>query len=297
MDRRSLVGDGGRSENGAMDRAALADFLRRHRERMQPGDVGLPVGRRRRTAGLRREEVAALAAMSVDYYTRLEQRRGPQPSEQMVSALARALRLTLDERDHLFRLAGHTAPDRALRSEHVPPALMRVLDRLSDSPAFVVSDIGETLVQNRLAVALLGDHSTYTGFRRSQVYRWFTDPEERRRYPVRDHDHQGRVQTAALRAAVGAAGSDSRAGRLADELLERSEEFARIWELHEVRRRFDEQKTLVHPELGEIDLDCQALINEDQTQALVVLTAQPGTEAYQKLELLAVIGEQSFATP
>src|SRR5690606_14332578 len=110
---------------------------RRHRERMQPGDVGLPVGRRRRTAGLRREEVAALAAMSVDYYTRLEQRRGPQPSEQMASALARALRLTLDERDHLFRLAGHTAPDRALRSEHVPPALMRVLDRLSDSPAFV----------------------------------------------------------------------------------------------------------------------------------------------------------------
>jgi transcriptional regulator with XRE-family HTH domain len=279
-----------------MDRPALADFLRRHRDALQPAEVGLPVGQRRRTSGLRREEVAALAAMSVDYYARLEQQRGPQPSEQMVAALARALRLTLDERDHLFRLTGHTAPTRVLRSDHVPPALLRVLDRLSDSPAFVVSDLGETLVQNRLAVALLGDHSGYTGSERSQVFRWFTDPDERRRYPVRDHDHQSHLQTAALRAALGAAGRGSRAAQLAEELSRRSAEFARIWDLHEVRRRFDDHKTLVHPELGEIDLDCQALVTEDQSQALVVLTAQRGTEAYQKLELLAVIGEQSFAS-
>ena len=102
-------------DNGEMDRAALADFLRRRREALQPADVGIPVTARRRTPGLRREDVAALAAMSTDYYTRLEQQRGPQPSEQMLSALARALRLTSDERDYLFLLAGHTAPARPRR--------------------------------------------------------------------------------------------------------------------------------------------------------------------------------------
>src|SRR5438045_5350550 len=102
-----------------MDRAALADFLRRRREALRPGDVGLPAEARRRTAGLRREEVAALAAMSTDYYTRLEQQRGPQPSEQMLAALARALRLTGDERDYLFRVAGHNAPAPVAAAAHV----------------------------------------------------------------------------------------------------------------------------------------------------------------------------------
>src|SRR6185436_16037869 len=113
-----------------MDRAQLADFLRRRREALQPEDVGLSRGPRRRTAGLRREEVAALCDMSVDYYSRLEQQRGPQPSEQMIAAIARGLRLTLDERDYLFRLAGHTAPARAQRTDHVSPGMLRILDRL-----------------------------------------------------------------------------------------------------------------------------------------------------------------------
>jgi transcriptional regulator with XRE-family HTH domain len=117
-----------------VDREQLADFLRRRREALQPQDVGLPKGQRRRTSGLRREEVAALAGMSTDYYSRLEQRRAPQPSTQMVAALAQALRLTLDERDHLFRLTGHSAPSRVIRSDHVSPGLMRVLDRLDDTP-------------------------------------------------------------------------------------------------------------------------------------------------------------------
>src|SRR5690348_18490604 len=135
-----------------MDRAALADFLRRRREALQPGDVGLPAGfaGRRRTRGLRREEVAALAAMSTDYYTRLEQQRGPQPSEQMLTALARALRLTGDERDYLFRVGGHNAPAPVAAAAHVAPALLRVLDRLSDTPALILSSLGETLVQNRM---------------------------------------------------------------------------------------------------------------------------------------------------
>ena len=131
-----------------MDRAELAAFLRRRREALQPHDVGLHAGPRRRTAGLRREEVAALAGMSADYYSRMEQQRGPQPSPQMLAALARGLRLTLDERDHLFRLAGHAAPTRVRRSDHVHPALLRVLDRLDDTPAQVITanTTGEALL-------------------------------------------------------------------------------------------------------------------------------------------------------
>ena len=183
-----------------MDRAALADFLRRHRETLRPEDVGLPPGARRRAPGLRREEVALLAAMSTDYYTRLEQRRGPQPSEQMLASLARALRLTADERDYLYRVAGHNTPDRISGAGHVSPALQRVLDRLEDTPALVLSSLGETLVQNRMAVALLGDRSGYTGLERSEYYRWFAHPESARAmYPEDDRDRQSRAQVASLR--------------------------------------------------------------------------------------------------
>src|SRR5215470_16459315 len=134
-----------------MDRAALADFLRHRREALQPADVGVPATARRRTPGLRREDVAALAVMSTDYYTRLEQQRGPQPSQQMLTSLARALRLTSGERDYLFRVAGHNAPASVSAAAHVAPALLRVLDRLTDTPALILSSLGETLVQNRMA--------------------------------------------------------------------------------------------------------------------------------------------------
>ncbi|MGI8448979.1 MAG: helix-turn-helix domain-containing protein [Streptosporangiaceae bacterium] len=146
-----------------MDRAELADFLRHRREALQPGDVGLPAGARRRTRGLRREEVAALAAMSADYYTRLEQQRGPQPSEQMLASLARALRLTSGERDYLFQMAGHNPPASVSAATHVAPALLRVLDRLADTPALILSSLGETLVHNRMASALFGDNSGVHG--------------------------------------------------------------------------------------------------------------------------------------
>ena len=145
-----------------MDRDGLADFLRRRRDALEPGDVGLHPGRRRRTRGLRREEVAALAHMSTDFYARLEQRRGSGPSEQTVAALARALRLTQAERDHLFELAGHTPPARAWRSDHASPDLVQVLDQLS-TPAQIVSDLGVTLAQNPLAEALVGEQTRTPG--------------------------------------------------------------------------------------------------------------------------------------
>ncbi len=279
-----------------MDRDALADFLTRRRNALQPADVGLSAGPRRRVVGLRREEVARLAAMSTDYYARLEQRRGPQPSTQMLASLARALRLSGDERDYLYRIAGHSAPDQVGGAEHVAPALLRVLDRLSDTPALIISALDEILVQNSLARALYGDASAYSGMERSGIYRWFVHPEtERLIYPESDRDRQSRAAVASLRAAFASMGPLSRAGEMVRELTGRSPEFARLWERHEVARRFADHKTLIHPEVGEIEVDCQALFTEDQSQALLVLTAAPRSEADSKLKLLSVVGTQQFS--
>jgi transcriptional regulator with XRE-family HTH domain len=278
-----------------MNRAALADFLRRRREGLRPSDVGLVPGSRRRTPGLRREEVAALTGMSVDYYVRLEQQRGPQPSEQMLASLARALRLSVDERDYLYRLAGHNVPRRTSADTHVAPALLRVLDRLEDSPALILSALGETLVANRLATAIFGDRSHLTGWERSDLYRWFTDPASRDVYPPEDHERQARSLVASLRAAYGASGPHSRAGELVRLLLAESDEFRELWERHEVAQRFADHKVLMHPELGPIEVDCQALFTEDQSQALLVLTPAPGSEAEDKIRLLAVLGHEEFA--
>jgi transcriptional regulator with XRE-family HTH domain len=279
-----------------VDRDALADFLIRHRNRLQPADVGLPEGARRRTPGLRRDEVAMLATMSTDYYTRLEQQRGPQPSTQMLASIARALRLSSEERDYLYRIAGHSAPDQVDAGEYVAPALLRVLDRLTDTPAFILSVLCETLVQNEPARALFGDVSGRTGLARSEIHRWFTEPDEARRmYPPDDRDRQSRAQVASLRAAYGLLGPSSRAGEMVGDLQRRSPEFAALWDQHEVGRRFADHKVLIHPQVGAIELDCQALFTEDQSQSLVVLTATPRSEAAEKLRLLTVLGTQQFS--
>jgi transcriptional regulator with XRE-family HTH domain len=278
-----------------MDRPGLAEFLRARREALQPSDVGLPAGARRRTAGLRREEIAAVVGMSADYWARLEQRRGPQPSDQMLTAIARGLRLGLDERDHLFRLAGHEAPRRARLSPHVSPGLMRVLDRLDDTPALVITELGETLAQNRLAAAVFGDGVGWTGLDRSGIHRWFAHPEARSQYPERDHERQGRLQVAQLRVAASMADPDPLAARVVASLLATSDEFRHYWDLQEVGTRFEEHKTLQHPEVGEIEVHCQALFTEDQSQVLLVLTPVPGSGAVEALALLGVVGEQRFS--
>ncbi|MET7455957.1 helix-turn-helix transcriptional regulator [Streptomyces sp. NPDC005574] len=276
-----------------MDKKELAEFLRQRREMLRPRDVGLVEGPRRRTQGLRREEVAQLAGMSTDYYARLEQQRAPQPSVQITAALARALRLTLDERDHLFALIGHNAPARFLRSEHVSPTLMRVLDRLDDTPALVTTDLVDTLAMNPLAVALLGDQTRHTGLASSGYYRWFMDPAERLVYPEETHESHGRAQAARLRAALTAGSDTPRAARILAELQEHSPEFVHMWELREVAR-YGDCKAILHPELGRIDVDAQLLYTENRAQTLVVLTTRPGTESHSKLELLSVIGHQQL---
>jgi transcriptional regulator with XRE-family HTH domain len=279
-----------------MDRAQLADFLRTRREALQPEDVGLPRGPRRRTGGLRREEVAALSGMSTDYVGRLEQARGPQPSTQMLAAMARGLRLTLAERDHLYRLAGYDAPPREARYDHVSPGLMRVLDRLADTPAQVMTAVGETLVQTPPAVALFGDEALRTGLSRAVVYRWFTEPESRRVYPEEDHPLHGRAFVADLRTAYARPQTRDRAEVIVRALLERSPEFGEIWHDHEVGVGHGPEKRLWHPELGVLTLQCQLLHDLDQGQVLLVFTATPGTESHEKLALLAVLGRQRMSS-
>ncbi|MFF7987382.1 helix-turn-helix transcriptional regulator [Streptomyces sp. NPDC007901] len=277
-----------------MDRPELADFLRRARTRLDPSDVGLAPGARRRTPGLRREEVASLAGMSADYYTRLEQSRGPRPSRQMLTALARALRLTEDERDHLFHLTGEEPPRRETASTHVRPGLLLVLDRLHDTPALVSTDCGEILAQNALSRALSGDVLARPPRERNLLRRYFLDPSARDLFPPEDRPARAREHVANLRAVAAARPTDPAPAALVAELLAGSEEFARLWADHEVAVRRAATKRFRHPTVGLLELDCEVLLNADTHQQLVIHTARPGTDSYERLQLLRVVGLQDM---
>ncbi|AQA02169.1 transcriptional regulator [Mycobacterium sp. MS1601] len=275
-----------------MDRVALADFLRRRREAIQPAEVGLPDGVRRRTAGLRREEVAQLTGMSVDYYGRLEQARSTQPSPQMLRALARALRLSDDETAHLYRLAGHAVPDRTGPSTHVRPALLFVLDQMRDAAAFVCSDTYLVLAQNDVARLLMGDLvSDDTSFRASLAWQWFTDPAARTNVPLERCGEHSQITVADLRMAWARRRGDADMTELIDNLLAHSAEFAQLWERHEVAARRLQQKSFV-TKVGPITLDCEVLAT-DHNQTLVVLTPPAGSTALDDLRLLRVVGQQA----
>ncbi|MFG2327467.1 helix-turn-helix transcriptional regulator [Streptomyces sp. NPDC048568] len=280
-----------------IDRAGLAAFLRRRRELLQPEDVGLPRGPRRRTSGLRREEVAELCHMSTDYYARLERERGPQPSESMIASIAQGLHLSLDERDHLFRLGGHAPPARGTGAvdEHIGPGLLRILDRLDDTPAEVVTELGETLRQTPLGIALTGDTTRCTGPARSIGYRWFTDPVTRGLYAPEDHAFLSRMFASGLREVTALRGPGSRAAHYAELLLARSDEFRALWDKQEVGVRPHHVKRYSHPEVGALELNCQTLLDPDQSHRLLVYTAVPGSESHDRLRLLAVIGPQARA--
>jgi transcriptional regulator with XRE-family HTH domain len=273
-----------------IDRVGLAEFLFRRREALQPEDVGLPRGRRRRTKGLRREEVAALCHMSADYYSRLEQERGPQPSEQMIASIAQGLHLSRAERDHLFLLAGHQPPTRGSGTDHISPGMLRIFDRLTDTPAEIVTELGETLRQTPIGVALVGDLSRYTGASRSIGYRWFTDPAARDLHPREDHEFYSRMYVSGLRGVLALRGPGSKAAGLAELLTAQSEEFRLLWKEHEIGIRPREIKRYLHPDVGLLELNCQILLDPDESQSLLVYTAAPGSESYEKLALLSVIG-------
>ncbi|MEV1177593.1 helix-turn-helix transcriptional regulator [Nonomuraea sp. NPDC049784] len=278
-----------------MNLSELGAFLRTRRARITPAEVGLIGGSRRRVPGLRREEVAQLAGTSVDYYIELERGRGAQPSEQILAALARALRLDGDEREHLFRLAGRPEPVTHGTAVHVQPAMLALLDRLDTTPAQIITDLHETLAQNRLAMALLGPPAHATGLAASYVYRWFTDPGSRSIYPEADHQHHSRVLVYDLRAAVARRGTDARSLDMVARLRRASREFSELWDTGDVAVRRGDRKRINHPSLGLIDIHCQNLFSEDGRQRLQFFTAPAGGRAVEQLRLLAVIGVQDFS--
>jgi len=235
---------------------------------------------------LRREEVAALANISTDFYARLEQGRGARPSEQTVDAVALALRLTHDERDHLLRLAGHKAPLRAGRSDVLSAGMVRLLDHL-DAPAQIISDLGVTLRQNALARAISGVQTRRTGLARSMMYRWFIGSEERRRVPAEDHTVHSRRYVAHLRAVHSRSAVPGEASTLVDELYGRSREFAQLWDQHEVALIMNWQKRLCHPAVGQIAVDSEVLALQNRTEVLLVFTAAPDSDDAERLAFLS----------
>ena len=276
-----------------MDRSELADFLRRRREHLTPDDVGLPLRSRRRTPGLRRDEVSALADMSTDYYTRLEQGRGPHPSIPVLTGLARALRLTTDECDHLFLLAGQAPPSgRRGAATHIQPGVLHVLDQLTGAAAFVTTDLSEVLVQNPLAKSLLGDASARPG-RESATWAWFTDVSTRSRFPAEDWAQHSRTYVNDLRATAALRAGDADVEGLVSRLRAASGEFEALWAEHTVAVRRNDSKRVIHPEVGLVDLLCEVMTTADH-QRLVVLHPRPETDAREKLELLSVIGTQNL---
>lgn len=276
-----------------MQRDQLADFLRRRREAIRPAEAGVADSPRRRTTGLRREEVATLAGMSVDYVVRLEQSRSSQPSAQLLGALARVLRLSDDERDHLFYLAGHRPPPADGVARLARSGLVRMLDLLGDTPAMVLSDLSEVLAQNRAAVLLAGDQTRFSGDRRYMVHRWFTDPALRFTRPPEEQENHARQLVADLRATAGRRYGDPTVAALVDRLQAASADFRRLWAEHEVAVRRADRKTLLHPRIGRLMMDCETLVTPDQGQQLLVLTPADA-EARERLELLRVLGAEEL---
>lgn len=273
----------------------LAEFLRSRREQLLPRDVGLTAGPRRRTPGLRRDEVALLANMSTDYYERIEQARGPQPSPAMLGAIARALRLTLAERDHVYRLAGHPAPEANVSLGYADPGLMTVLDALAPRvPALIADEMQNVVGQNALNVALLGQLVGEAGFASNFLWHWFLDPDYALLYGPNDREQLGRSYAAELRVTAARRPDEPAIAALIGELRSRSADFERMWQLHEVATATKTRKLLQHPTLGLLDCECDVVISPASQQRLVLFRATPGTDTGERLAMLQVIGTQDL---
>ncbi len=283
-----------------VNRTELAAVLRRARSRVTPEQAGLPAGRNRRVAGLRREEVALLAGISVDYVVRIEQGRSSRPSDQVLTSLARALRLSPDERDELFHLAGTPPPAPGRIDMHVRPSVLRLIDRFTDLPTIVLSAKGDVLAWNPMASALHGDWSALAPDRRNiNRLRFLPDASDPKRSAVAQTPAE-RSSTAiqavqALRAATARYTDDPDLRRLLAELRAGSAEFARLWDERGAATWRHHRKTIEHPLVGTLTLDCDTLHVPDADQAVVVYSAAPGTPQHEKLALLGVIGTQDLS--
>ncbi|MEU5592806.1 helix-turn-helix transcriptional regulator [Streptomyces sp. NPDC020298] len=266
-----------------MARQELARFLRDRRAGLRPHEAGLTTwGAARRTPGLRREEVAELAHMSVDYYTRLEQARGPRPSARILDALAQALRLTPAERGHLYRLAGSNAPPGTNAVRRVRPHVARMLERLPETGAIVTDAAYGVVAWNPLAQALFG----------GDLARGTTNLARRRflgqgrMYENSGAEEFGHIVVARLRRAADRYPHDPRLTALLAELHSGSEEFGQIWQTHPVHAPGHRTKTLHHPEAGTLRLNCDVLLVPEDDQEVVLITADPGSSAARTLQRL-----------
>ncbi|MGW1028145.1 helix-turn-helix transcriptional regulator [Streptomyces sp. NPDC002577] len=277
-----------------MATAEFGQAVRRWRDRVSPGAAGLPAGGQRRAAGLRREELALLAGISVDYVTRLEQGRASHPSAQVVEALARALRLSGTERAHLFRLAGLVPPGPDTVPAHITPSVQRLLDRLTGTPVAVHDAAWTLLMANPPYAALMGDPSGWRGNQRNGVWRHFLGPGTRARHTPESLRAFEAKLVSDLRAAADRYPADQRLRRLVAELRANSDRFAELWDSGAVGRHEAARKTIEHPQVGPLTLDCDVLTVEGSDLRIMVYTAEPGTEDAERLALLTVLGTQAL---
>jgi transcriptional regulator with XRE-family HTH domain len=273
--------------NGDTHLTELGEFLKARRAELSPRGVGLPdTGAPRRVPGLRREEVAQLAVISVDYYTRLEQGR-LQASASVLATLARALRLDDDQRDYLYELAGKTAarPRRRL-IQRVRPPMRRLLDQLTETPALVMGRHLDILAWNSVAAALYTDFARIPENRRNYVRLVFTDPAVRRLYA--DWEQAARTCVDVLRMEAARDPDNPRLATLVGELSVQDPDFRQWWAAHRVASTSYGTKAFHHPVVGDLTLDCDTWdCPDDHDQRLVVMTAEPGTPSHEALRILA----------
>jgi transcriptional regulator with XRE-family HTH domain len=279
-----------------VDGNELGVALRAWRARVRPEDVGLPRRGARRTAGLRRDEVAMLASVSVEYVVRLEQGRARNPSRRVLDAVARALRLSSPEHDHLLRLACAAPSVADAVPRHQPPSVHRLLERLDDVPVAVFDATWTLLSWNRLWSALLGEAADKPGRRRNLVWQLFTAPVGESRVVRTAEDRQTFAASAVadLRTAAGRYPADAELQALVADLCRVSERFAALWQLHTVCPHVSERKTIAHPEIGLVTFDCDVLTVAGADLRIVVYTAAPGTADADALALLRVLGTQAL---
>ncbi len=295
-DQRYQAAPAGRAHTGRVRNVSeLGLALRAWRDRIAPDAAGLPSGGRRRAAGLRREELSLLAGVSADYITRLEQGRATTPSVPVLSALARALRLSDGERQHLFLLAGQPAPAAGRLPAHLTPGVQRLLDQLSGTPVAVYDAAWNLLAWNHLWAALLGDPSAVRGRDRNVLWRHFTGQPGRVSHTAESNAVFEASAVADLRSATARYPDDGNLRRLVADLRATSARFAELWDTRAVGAHEMDRKTIHHPEIGPLTLDCDVLTAAASDLRIVAYTAPPGSDAADKLKLLAVIGTQTMA--
>ncbi len=282
-----------------MDASEFGATVRRWRNRVSPDAVGVPVGSRRRAVGLRREEVAGLAGISVDYLTRLEQGRATSPSDQVVESLARALRLSDAEREQLFRLAGLAAPGLGVVPTRITPSVQRLLDRMSTIPACVHDAAFNLLSANAPYDALMGETSGWRGLARNAVWRNLVGPGNRAVHTAAERAAFEEALVASLRQTASRYPADRGLRRLVGELRSASPRFVELWASAELPdpREQSRRKVIDHPDVGRITLDCDVLLVPGDDLQITVYTAEPGSEDADKLALAIVLGTQSLDTP